>query len=238
MKIALIGYGKMGHVIEQVAIERGHTISLTIDKDNLQDLNKENLKDTDVAVEFTTPEAAVSNYLQCFDFNIPVVSGTTGWLSEKEKVDEACTKGGRFFYASNFSLGVNLFFQINKYVAKLLWPYDNYTAQVEEVHHTQKLDAPSGTAIKLSEGIIEHNPKLKKWENYVTKDRNILPIISKRIGAVPGMHSVIYTSKEDVLTIKHEAKSREGFALGAVLAAEFLVKQDKGWYGMDDLLNL
>ncbi len=238
MNIALIGYGKMGKVIERIAEERGHHISLIIDKNNQGDFTSEKLQGVDIAIEFTTPEAALYNYNRCFENNIPVVSGTTGWLPEKGKVEESCKQGASFFYASNFSLGVNLFFTINKYVAKLMQSYENYKPEMEEIHHTQKLDAPSGTAIRLAEGIIEHTPKLKKWQNNVTTSENVLPIVSKREGEVPGTHTITYSSSEDVIRIQHEAKGREGFALGAVLAAEFLVKQQPGWYGMDDLLKL
>lgn len=238
MKIALIGYGKMGKVIERIAKERGHLVVLTIDKSNQKDLNEQNLQTVDVAIEFSTPDAAVTNYLLCFDNDIPVVSGTTGWLAECKRVEKACKEGGRFFYASNFSLGVNLFFAVNEYVAKLLQPYENYRAEVEEIHHTQKLDAPSGTAISIAEGILKNNLQLKKWENNVTNAVDVLPIVSKRLGEVPGTHTVSYTSTEDVIRLEHEAKGREGFALGAVLAAEFLVKQESGWYGMKNLLKL
>lgn len=238
MKVALVGYGKMGKVIERIALERGHTIDLIIDKDNHNDLNEEKLQNVDVAIEFSTPQSAVKNYKLCFQANVPVVSGTTGWLERKAEIEEACRHNSRFFYASNFSLGVNLFFEINKHVAQLLQPYGNYKVEVEEIHHTQKLDAPSGTAITIAEGILENNNKFEKWENNVTNEDNVLPILSKRIGDVPGTHTVSYTSKEDILSIKHTAKGREGFALGAVLAAEFLVEQNSGWYGMKDLLNL
>ncbi len=238
MNIALIGYGKMGRVIERIATERGHHISLIIDKDNQKDFSADKFQTVDIAIEFTTPESALNNYLKCFQYNIPVVSGTTGWLRDKAKVEEACERGASFFYASNFSLGVNLFFAINKYVAGLMQTYENYKPEIEEVHHMQKLDAPSGTAITLAEGIIENFPKLKKWENNVTSSENVLPILSKREGKVPGTHTISYSSGEDVIHIQHEAKGREGFALGAILAAEFLAKQQPGWYGMNDLLKL
>ncbi len=238
MKIALVGYGKMGKVIERIAKERGHTISLTIDLHNQNDFNAQNLENVDVAIEFTTPSAALANYEQCFQANIPVVSGTTGWLAEKEKVENVCRNGAKFFYASNFSLGVNLFFAINKYVAKLMNKHENYVPVLEETHHTQKLDAPSGTAITIAEGILENYPSLETWKNEKTADSGVLSILSKREGEVPGTHSVTYTSQEDSIKIEHEAKGREGFALGAVLAAEFLVKQKSGWYGMEHLLKL
>lgn len=238
MKIALIGYGKMGKVIEQIAVKRGHSICLTIDRDNQKDFNEEKLKEADVAIEFTTPATAVPNYLRCFDSDVPVVSGTTGWLDKKDVIEKACQEGASFFYASNYSLGVNLFFAINSYVAELLYPYDNYKPEIEEVHHVHKLDAPSGTAITIAEGVIAKYPSLKKWGDAVTNSPDSLLIESKREGEVPGTHIVSYTSAEDVLSIKHEAKGREGFALGAVLAAEFLINQECGWYGMKDLLKI
>ncbi len=238
MKIALIGYGKMGQVIASIAIERGHSVDLIIDKENAGALYQDNLKNIDVAIEFTEPSAALSNYQKCFQCGVPVVSGTTGWLEKKGEVEEDCDKGAKFFYASNFSLGVNLFFTINKYVAKLMGKYENYRPSLEEIHHTQKLDLPSGTAITIAEGVLGNCPKLKKWENTVTNQENVLPIVSKREGDVPGTHSITYESEEDLIQIMHEAKGRKGFALGAVLAAEFLVTQKSGWYGMEDLLKL
>lgn len=238
MNIALIGYGKMGKVIERIAKERGHHISLIIDKDSHKDIAEIKFNEIDVAIEFTTPSAALQNYLLCFENDVPVVSGTTGWLENKAKIKQACDEGAGFFYASNFSLGVNLFFAINKYVAKLLQPYENYKVEIEEIHHTQKLDAPSGTAITLAEDILANNSALSRWENNVTNTANVLPILSKRLGNVPGTHTVSYNSEADMLCIQHEAKGREGFALGAVLAAEFLAEQGSGWYGMEDLLKL
>lgn len=238
MRIALVGYGKMGKTIEKIAEERGHTIALIIEKEDQEGWSEDKLQKIDVAIEFTTPQAALSNYLRCFHSNVPVVSGTTGWLENKNEVMQACKKGARFFYASNFSLGVNLFFAINKYVANLLQSYENYKPEIEEIHHTQKVDAPSGTAITIAEGILQNNAKFKKWKNTVTNDNDVLPILSKRLGDVPGTHTVSYTSAEDVIRLQHDAKGREGFALGAVLAAEFLLNQESGWYGMDDLLKL
>lgn len=238
MKIALIGYGKMGKTIEKIAKERGHSVVLIIDKNNQQDFTKENIQKAQVAIEFSTPDTALSNYIRCFQSDIPVVSGTTGWLEKKEEVENWCKEKAKFFYASNFSLGVNLFFHINKYVANLMQAYDNYRCEVEEIHHIHKLDAPSGTAITIAEDILKNMPQLGKWENSTTTDLSVLPIESKREGDVPGIHTVSYTSSEDILTIKHEAKGREGFALGAVLAAEFLVDKSHGWFSMNDLLNL
>lgn len=238
MKIALVGYGKMGKTIEKIAKERGHTIALIIEKEDQEGGSEDKLEKIDVAIEFTTPQAALSNYLRCFHSNVPVVSGTTGWLENKNEVMQACEKGARFFYASNFSLGVNLFFTINKYVAKLLQPYENYKPEIEEIHHTQKLDAPSGTAITIAESILEKIPRIEKWQHTVTNASNVLPIVAKRMGDIPGTHTVSYISEEDKISLQHEAKGRQGFAVGAVLAAEFLVNQKSGWYGMEDLLKL
>lgn len=238
MKIALIGYGKMGKTIEQIAEKRGHSIVLTIDRENQSDFTDENIQKAEVAIEFSTPDTALANYIRCFENKIPVVSGTTGWLQDEKIVKQWCEKKASFFYASNFSLGVNLFFEINKYVAKLMQSHHTYNCTVEEVHHTQKLDAPSGTAITIAEGILENTPELTHWENCVTNQPKVLPIESKRIGNVSGTHIVNYTSAQDVLSIKHEAKGREGFAIGAVLAAEFLVGKSVGCYGMKDLLKM
>ncbi len=237
MNIALVGYGKMGKAIEQIAKDRGHNIALIVDKNNLDDLNVNNLKDIDVAIEFSTPETAVSNYKKCFDALTPVVSGTTGWLSHKKEVEEYCkSKGSAFFYASNFSLGVNLFFELNKNLAKLMSSFSEYDVKVNEVHHTQKLDAPSGTAITIAEGIISEYDNLTSWKNSEQTNNNELSITSERIGDVSGIHEVFYTSENDTISIKHTAHSRKGFALGAVLSAEFLCNK-KGIFTMSDLLS-
>lgn len=238
MNIALIGYGKMGKVIERIAEERGHSILMKIDRDNLNDLTVSNIKNFDVAIEFTQPQVAVGNYMICFEAGVPVVSGTTGWQKDLDKVKESARVGARFFYSSNFSLGVNVLFAINEKLAKMMKPYENYTLEIEETHHTEKLDAPSGTAITLAEGIMANNDNFQHWVNHSSQNEKELPIISKREPDVPGVHTVSYTSSEDVIRISHEAKSREGFALGAVLAAEFLVEQSSGIYGMNDLLDL
>lgn len=238
MNIALIGYGKMGKVIERIAKERGHSILMKIDKNNTDELTIPNIKNFDVAIEFTQPQAAVNNYMVCFEAGVPVVSGTTGWQKDFDSVKEAARIGARFFYSSNFSLGVNILFALNQKLAKMMKPYENYTVEIEETHHTEKLDSPSGTAITLAEAIMENNEKIQQWVNHSTEKEDELPIISKREPDVPGIHTVSYTSSEDVIRISHEAKSREGFALGAVLAAEFLVEQSSGIYGMNDLLDL
>lgn len=237
MKIALIGYGKMGKEIEKLALERGHSISVTIDKENLNAFNEELFKQSDVAIEFTQPEFAVDNYKQCFKNNIPVVSGTTGWLDHFDEITVLCKKGNQsFFYASNFSVGVNIFFEINKKLAKLMNQANGYNVEMEEIHHTQKLDAPSGTAISLAEQIIEEISTKNKWALDSNKAEE-LSIAAKRIADTPGTHTVKYSSEIDEITIEHKAKSRKGFALGAVLASEF-VQNKKGVFNMQDLLEL
>lgn len=237
MNIALIGYGKMGKEIEKIAISRGHKIGLIIDKNNNEDLNTENLKDIDVAIEFTIPESALNNYVRCFRANIPVVSGTTGWLKDLKIVTDACNNNQGFFYASNFSLGVNLFFELNKKVAALMSQFSNYKADIEEIHHIHKLDSPSGTAITLAEGIIENAPKINKWVESLCPENDELNIQAKRHGAVPGTHTVTWHSEVDQIQIQHQAYNRKGFAMGAVLAAEFM-PQKKGFFGMADLLSI
>lgn len=238
MKIALIGYGKMGKEIERIALERGHEVVLKIDIDNQHELTVENLEKADAAIEFTIPSSSIANYNLCFEAGIPVVSGTTGWLDQKEVVYNNCkVKDGTFFYASNFSVGVNIFFAVNQKLAQLMATRSEYNVEMKEIHHTQKLDAPSGTAITLAEGIIEHMPVKTKWVNQHTDQENELGIISEREGVVPGYHAVKYESDVDTIEIIHNAKSRGGFALGAVLAAEFSFGK-KGILGMNDLLNL
>ncbi|VAW23643.1 4-hydroxy-tetrahydrodipicolinate reductase [hydrothermal vent metagenome] len=238
MKLALIGYGKMGREIEKIALARGHQIPLIIDINNPEELTVGNLKRCDVAIEFTVPSSAISNYLKCFEAGIPVVSGTTGWLGQKEQVINECKKaGGTFFYASNFSVGVNLFFELNKKLAGLMAGQDSYNVEMKEVHHTQKLDAPSGTAISLAEELLERLPYKNKWVSGVQNTENELGIISERVGEVPGIHTVKYVSDVDYIEITHSAKSRKGFALGAVLAAEYC-QNKKGILTMSDLLEL
>lgn len=238
MKIALIGYGKMGKEIEKAAINRGHEISLTIDINNQEDLTNENLQACDVAIEFTNPESAVGNYLRCLEAGIPVVSGTTGWLKRKDEVEDRFRKsGGTFFYASNFSVGVNLFFALNKKLAALMAPHNQYDVHIKEVHHTQKKDAPSGTAISLAEDLLGLFPDKKGWVNHQTDEKQELPVLSERRGEVPGIHTVCYDSDVDTIEITHSAKSRKGFALGSVLAAEYCLEHS-GILSMNDLLHL
>lgn len=237
MNIAIIGYGRMGREIERIALERGHQVALIIDLNNASDLNETALKGIDVAIEFTTPETAVSNYLKCFSAGVPVVSGSTGWLSQWNLVSEACAKGNAaFFYASNFSLGVNLFFELNRKLAKLMHAFEQYKVSMTEIHHTKKLDAPSGTAISLAESILAAYPNLKGWEGKVPASNDMLGIQSVREGDVPGIHTIRYESDVDFIEITHSAKSRVGFAFGAVLAAEYSVGK-KGILTMEQMLN-
>lgn len=237
MKIALIGYGKMGREIERIARDRGHEIVATIDMNEEEKFHSDEFKSADVAIEFTSPASAFQNYMHAFQAGVPVVSGTTGWLDRIDRIKEACEKEGKtFFYASNFSLGVNLFFALNNYLAGLMNRFTDYDARIEETHHIHKLDAPSGTAITLAEGILERVERKKEW-SLDKKEADTLHIESFREGEVPGIHTVVYESPVDSIRLTHDAKSREGFALGAVLAAEF-TKGKKGFLGMEDLLNL
>ena len=218
-------------------MERGHTIVARIDLSTGENFDSEGFRMADVAIEFTAPGSAYQNYLKCFEENIAVVSGTTGWLDKLETVKQMCSNQGKtFFYASNFSLGVNIFFQINKQLAKIMNRFDNYTVNMEEVHHIHKLDAPSGTAITLAEGIIDNMDVKERWLLAPNTADNAITIKAIREGEVPGIHTVCYESEADEISIRHEAKSRRGFALGAVLAAEF-VQGKKGFFGMNDLLN-
>lgn len=237
MKIALIGYGKMGHTIERIARERGHEIVAIIDKDNQQDFESEAFRSADVAIEFSMPSAAMENYAKCFAANVPVVAGTTGWLDRINEIKEACADGKQtFFYASNFSIGVNIFFALNKYLARIMNNYPAYNVRMEETHHIHKLDAPSGTAITLAEGIIENLDSKTKWVEGVEPTADEIGITSFRRDEVPGIHTITYESPVDTITITHDAKSREGFALGAVVAAEF-VNGKKGFLTMEDMMK-
>lgn len=232
MKIALLGYGKMGKVIERIALERGHKIVLKKDHDS----SFEGLENADVAIDFSVPDSAVENISACLNKGIPVISGTTGWLTDYPKMVELCNaKNGSFIYGSNFSLGVNVFFELNEYLAKMMGNLKQYNVSMEEIHHTQKLDAPSGTAITLAEGVIKHTD-YANW-TLETPISNEIHIEAKRIENIPGTHSVFYDSEVDQIEIKHTAHSREGFALGAVIAAEWLVGK-KGVFTMKDVLGL
>lgn len=235
MKIALFGYGKMGKEIEQIALKRGHEIVLKIRENEKYDISK-----ADIGIDFSVPNAALHNIISCFKNNIPVVSGTTGWLDEFDKALTICKENkGSFIYASNFSIGVNLFFELNKSLAKMMNPHKDYSLDVEEIHHTKKLDTPSGTAISIAEQIIKNSSK-SDWElieNSVNQDSNSVPISAKRILDTPGTHKVSYTSEIDSIEIKHIANNRKGFALGAIIAAEWLIKKN-GIYTMKDVLNI
>jgi 4-hydroxy-tetrahydrodipicolinate reductase len=236
MKIALIGYGKMGKEIEKIALERGHEIVSIIDVNNTQDFESEAFKSADVAIEFTAPHVALDNYRKAFSAGVKLVSGTTGWLDNIDELKTACENGKTLFWASNFSLGVNIFFALNNYLAKIMNEFPSYNVMMEEVHHTQKLDAPSGTAITLAEGILQNIDRKTKWVKEDAKNPDELAIYSIREGEVPGIHSIMYDSEVDSIMITHDAKSRKGFALGAVLAAEFTA-QHNGFLGMQDLLK-
>lgn len=246
MKIALLGYGKMGKIIEKIALSRKHEIVLTIDHETLHDLTPENLQKADVVIEFTTPASVLSNVEHCFNANIPVVVGTTGWYEHLPEVKQQCTDGNKaLLWASNFSVGVNVFFHVNKLLAKVMNRYPYYEVQVEEIHHTQKMDSPSGTAITIAEGIINNTDTKNEWVNVLTTDdsdddANVAPnqllIESLRIDSVPGTHTVIYDSEVDSIEFKHTAHNRNGFALGAVLAAEWL-HDKKGFYSVEAMFD-
>lgn len=237
MKIALIGYGKMGKTIEQIALQRGHQIVSIIDINNTADFESEAFRSADVAIEFTTPATALGNYMRCFAANVPVVSGTTGWLEHLDEVKAKCEQEGKtFFYASNFSVGVNIFFALNRYLAKIMNGFPAYDVRMTEVHHIHKLDAPSGTAITLAEGILENVERKERWTLETAEQPTDLLIHAIREGEVPGIHEIIYESEADTISIKHDAKSRAGFALGAVIAAEFTAGK-KGFLGMNDLFH-
>lgn len=237
MKIVLIGYGKMGKEIEQIALQRGHEVVLKAGSSSMEVLSKEALAAADVAIEFTRPEIAASNIQRCFDAGLPVVVGTTGWLEDLPKIEKKCKEQNQsLFYASNFSIGVNLFFKLNAYLAKLMNQHKEYRVEMEEIHHVHKLDAPSGTAISLANQLLEHLDHKTAWVNEATSEGPLLPIVSRREGEVPGTHSITYTSDVDELSIVHKAYNRKGFALGAVIAAEWLPGK-KGIFGMNDLLT-
>lgn len=237
MKIALIGYGKMGKTIEQIALSRGHQVVSVVDVNNPEEFHSDKFKSADVAIEFTTPATAFDNYMKCFAAGVPVVSGTTGWLDRIDTIKEKCAKEGKtFFYASNFSIGVNIFFAINKQLAKIMNNFPSYDVRMTETHHIHKLDAPSGTAITLAEGILENMDRKDRWTLETADQATDLPIRAIREGEVPGIHEITYESDVDYISIKHDAKSRAGFALGAVIAAEFTAGK-QGFLGMSDLFN-
>ncbi|MFM7511735.1 MAG: 4-hydroxy-tetrahydrodipicolinate reductase [Bacteroidota bacterium] len=239
MKIALIGYGKMGRAIEEIALQQGHEIVLKINSQNNNALcNSALLQQADVAIEFTTPESATQNIESCLQAGVPIVCGTTGWTHALPAIQAQCKNlNGSMVYASNFSIGVNLFFELNKKLAALMAPHPQYEVILEEIHHTQKKDAPSGTALTLAEQILHHNKKKKQWVNDISDNPEDLEIISQRIDPTPGTHSVKYASVVDDIEIIHTAHNRTGFAAGAVLAANF-IKDKKGIYTMKEVLGL
>lgn len=237
MNILILGYGKMGKAIEEIALDRGHAAPHKININNTNALKFIDPKSVDVAIEFSQPDAAYDNLLYCIENSIPVVSGTTGWLDRKPEIERICIeKNGAFFYASNFSLGVNLFFRLNKYLAGLMKGQQDYVTELVEIHHTEKLDSPSGTAITLAEGIMDENHKFSSWKNDAEVEKGVLPIVSLREKNVPGTHLVKYKSEIDEIEIKHTAHSRTGFALGAVLVAEWIIGKN-GVFNMDDFLG-
>ncbi|MDE6290436.1 MAG: 4-hydroxy-tetrahydrodipicolinate reductase [Muribaculaceae bacterium] len=271
MKIAIIGYGKMGHMIERIALDRGHEISVVIDADNLADIDSKAFRKSDVAIEFTQPDTAVNNLLRCFSAGVPVVCGTTGWLDSLDAVKAVCESGkGALLYSSNFSIGVNIFEAVSRYLAGIMNSYPQYTPSMEEVHHIHKLDHPSGTAITIAEELIAVSDKVDSWaeapespdnpqhcaedvspKSPEASDSRTLYISHRREGEVPGIHTVTWDSPQDTITISHSAKSREGFALGAVLAAEWLAEKcrkfsvgpiklgsgETGFFTMKDMLK-
>jgi 4-hydroxy-tetrahydrodipicolinate reductase len=246
MKIALLGYGKMGKIIEKIATDRGHEIILKIDENTLSDMTVENLKKVDAAIDFTTPDSVLGNIQKCFEAQTPIVVGTTGWYGQLQQVKNDCEKySSALLYASNFSVGVNVFFYVNQVLAKLMNKYPYYEVQVEEIHHKQKLDSPSGTAMTIAEGIIENLDNKSEWVNLLQQSdgetigqvkNNQVLIESLRIDSVPGTHTVIYDSEVDSIEFKHTAHNRSGFALGAVLAAEW-INGKKGFYTAKDMFN-
>jgi len=237
MKIAIIGYGKMGKTIERLAVGRGHEIVLKIDDTNLGAMTTSNLQLADVAIEFTRPQSAADNLKRCMKAGVPVICGTTAWLDRLDEVKTACeTEKGALFYSSNFSIGVNIFFAMNRYLANMMKDYEAYNPIMEEIHHTQKLDAPSGTGVTLAEDLMKIINRKTHWVNNETAVPEELQLTSKRIEKVPGTHLIEYVSEIDTIEIKHTAHSREGFALGAISAAEWIIGK-KGVFGMSDMLG-
>ena len=238
MKIALLGYGKMGRAIEEIALQRGHEVVCRVGIENLEERSAENIRKADVVIEFTGPESAYENVIMCIDNGVPVVCGSTGWMDKFDDAKNHCrAKDGGLLYASNFSVGVNLFFELNRKLAELMSRYPEYDVEMKEIHHTQKLDAPSGTAISLAEQVLEKLDRKQKWVNEPSDDKKELVIISERTDPAPGTHMINYHSEIDDITIIHTAHTRKGFATGAVLAAEFMARKRKGIFGMADVLG-
>jgi 4-hydroxy-tetrahydrodipicolinate reductase len=235
MTIALLGYGKMGKEIEAIALQRGHTIVLKVDESNASTFTNDELKKADVAIEFSTPHTVISNIKKCFEAQVPVIVGTTGWYDSFAEIEKECQqKNGALFHATNFSLGVNLFFKVNSYLAELMNKYDSYNVEMEEIHHIHKLDKPSGTAISLANQVLEKIERKKNW-SITDYNSDMLFIKDVREGEVPGTHIIKYTSAVDDIEIMHKAHNRKGFALGAVIAAEY-IKGKKGIFTMNDLI--
>ena len=238
MRIAIIGYGKMGHMIEEIALQRGHEVVLKINIDNTEDFTKENCAKADVAIEFTGPSTAYENVKNCIDFGLPVVSGSTGWNNKLTEMKEYVNQNnGSFLHTSNFSIGVNIFFEVNKLLARLMSPHKEYNVSLKEIHHTAKLDAPSGTAVSLAEQVLSNLQRKNTWVNHESQKEHELTIISERIDPAPGTHFVKYSSEIDDIEIIHTAHNRKGFALGAVLAAEY-ISNKKGVFSMQEVLGL
>lgn len=238
MRIAIIGYGKMGKMVEEVALQRGHEVTVKINIENTEDFTKENISKADVAIEFTGPDSAFEDVTKCIGFGIPVVSGSTGWNDKLSEAKKICAEtNGSFLHTSNFSVGVNIFFEINKHLARLMASQPDYSVSLKEIHHTQKKDAPSGTAVSLAEQIIQNNSVKKKWVNHDTFVADEIPVLSERTDPAPGTHYIKYSSDIDDIEIIHTAHSRKGFALGAVLAAEYIADK-KGVFTMADVLKL
>jgi 4-hydroxy-tetrahydrodipicolinate reductase len=238
MRIAIIGYGKMGHMIEEIALQRGHEVVLKINIDNTEDFTKENCAKADVAIEFTGPSTAYENVKNCIDFGLPVVSGSTGWNNKLTEMREyVIQKNGSFLHTSNFSIGVNIFFEVNKLLARLMSPHSEYNVSLKEIHHTAKLDAPSGTAVSLAEQVLSNLQRKNTWVNHESQKEHELTIISERIDPAPGTHFVKYSSEIDDIEIIHTAHNRKGFALGAVLAAEYISNKN-GVFSMQEVLGL
>ena len=235
MKVAIIGYGKMGREIEKILLQRDHEVALIIDQDNTADLNAENLKAIDVAIEFTTPSTAYNNIRTCLECGTAIVSGTTGWTDSLKELQELCKeKGGAMFYASNYSIGVNLMFRLNRELARMMNAFNGYNVAMTETHHTETKDSPSGTAVTLAEDLIARLDRKTGWVNEPTDEENLIGIESFRIGMTPGDHTVTYTSEDDTLEIRHSIKNRRTLAQGAVVAAEFLCGKH-GVFTMEDL---
>jgi len=237
MNIAIVGYGRMGHEIESAAIDRGHAVKLIVDKDNLSDLNEHTTRDIDVVIEFTTPETAFENVIKCLKMKIPVVCGTTGWLKDYDKAAIECKENGTsFIHSSNFSIGVNILFRLNAELAGLMSHFPGYKPFIEEIHHVKKLDAPSGTAITLANGISGHHDGYEGWCSENDKTEKKIPVRAVREGMVPGTHTIIWDSQADTISMRHEAKNRKGLAFGAIIAAEY-IRTRKGVFTMNEVLG-